>query len=52
MEGFTDSPIYYSEKKWYKTSGNENTVTGYSLRGGQMLKYAVQGIKETLLRVY
>ena len=48
MEGFNDSPLYYSEQKWYKTNGKEETVTGYSLRGGQMLKYAVIGIKETL----
>ena len=46
MEGFKDLPKYYSEKKWYKTHENEQIVTGYSLRGGQMLKYAVIGIKE------
>ena len=35
MDGFGDSPTYYLEKKWYKINGNEDTVTGYSLRGGQ-----------------
>ena len=51
MEGFKNSPLYYFEKKWYKSNnGKEDTVTGYSLRGGQMLKHAVIGIKETLQR--
>ena len=50
MEVFEDVPKYYSEKKWYKTNGSEETVTGYSLRGGQMLKHAVIGLKETLQR--
>ena len=50
MEGFDDSPTYYFENKWYKTNGGEEIVTGYSLRGGQRLKNAVIGIKETLKR--
>ena len=50
MEGFDDSPTYYLEKKWYKTSGSEESVTGYSLRGGQRLKNAVIGLRETLKR--
>ena len=48
MEVFKDSPKYYSEKKWYKTNGNEEIVTGYSLRGGEMLKYAVKWTKRNL----
>ena len=48
MDVFKEVPKYYSEKKWYKTNGNEETVTGYSLRGGDMLKHAVIGLKETL----
>ena len=34
----------------FKINGNEDTVTGYSLRGGQKLKNAVIGLKETLKR--
>ena len=50
MNVFEDVPKYYSEKKWFKTNGSEETVTGYSLRGGQMLKHAVNGLKESLQR--
>ena len=48
MDAFGDLPNYYSEKKWYKVNGDEDTVRGYSLRGGQKLKNAVIGIKQTL----
>ena len=50
MEGFDDSPTFYTENKWYKNNSIKEAVTGYSLRGGYKLKSAVAGLKATLKR--
>ena len=50
FEGFDDKPTFHTENKWYKNNSIKEAVTGYSLRGGQKLKSAVAGLKETLQR--